>query len=743
MKTFIYIASILLCGPLAAQQTAPAKADAQFFMGILLDKIITIGTLKACPAKDNPLQYYYLPNKLRIATDETTGQPKFSFIKYVTNKRSDAESAEIKEGEGGGWVHVLMGLSVSDEDISAAASELAGKVPGAKLVGPVIYRSGTVSLITKSAATNDKIRILGTEKAPVLDGDFIAVGFPLNATDATILWETMKGPNPDVSLNFNMTIAGLNSPIGAKMEVNWDIVNQHRIMNLALDMPVVKAEISDMVTDLRQNGTIKVTTVGNKPLDAALITKIENMVVDLCFSKSLDSSRLGRSSSNYLISPGKDGQSRRDRELARESIEDGKERTRLGEDLTTAKTEQTAAKAADKTASEKADATQTANIKLQKEKLNKEVETATKALATAKEKHAAAVTKQAAAKDSTEKAAAKKELAEANAGLEKAQKTKDNAEKASSNFEDKTQAESLTKTKKDADATGKEVDKAAKKIAGLEEDKKDLNGISLADFSVEAVYHRAKVKRSGQFVLDLNHYDPVTIDEPFGGNIGRINCRGCLLEVNTASSLYTQRELVTYLDGGALADFDKYINYVTVKMRKKHQAGELTYDEVRIDRKNFNTKGNAFKMMYGWGNGDNDRRNWLDYDYQTTWNFFGGYTIYQDWKPSNENVIGVSPPFNRSEIRLMADKEMLKAASVRAVFVKIYYKLGDTEYVKRATISPASDILQQQVEIIHPKEDLTYSFETEWVLNDNTNIKSGKTTSTSDLLFVDVLPKTN
>jgi hypothetical protein len=409
MKTLIYIACILLCGQVTAQQTPPAKADAQFFMGILLDKIITVGSLKACPAKDNPLQYYYLPNKLRIATDETTGQPKFSFIKYVTNKRSDAESTEIKEGDGGGWVHVLMGLSVGDEDLASAASELAGKVPGAKLIGPVIYRSGTVSLITKSAATNDKIKILGTEKAPVLDGDFIAVGFPLNATDATILWETMKGPNPDVSLNFNMTIAGLNSPIGAKMEVNWDIVNQHRIMNLALDMPVVKAEISDMVTDLRQNGTIKVTTVGNKPLDAALISKIETMVVDLCFSKSLDSSRLNRSSNNYLISKDKDGTSRRDRELTREKTERDLERARLGEALTTAKADQTVARAADKAADEKADAAQTAGIKLQKEKLDKEVAAAAKACwSAAKEKHAAAVTKQAAAKDSTEKSCGKK-----------------------------------------------------------------------------------------------------------------------------------------------------------------------------------------------------------------------------------------------------------------------------------------------------------------------------------------------
>jgi len=63
-------------------------------------------------------------------------------------------------------------------------------------------------------------------------------------------------------------------------------------------------------------------------------------------------------------------------------------------------------------------------------------------------------------------------------------------------------------------------------------------------------------------------------------------------------------------------------------MRKKHQAGDETQDEVRIDRKNFNSEGNAFKLLYGWKN-DSDRRQWMSYEYQTTWSFFGGKEVVQ------------------------------------------------------------------------------------------------------------------
>jgi len=60
--------------------------------------------------------------------------------------------------------------------------------------------------------------------------------------------------------------------------------------------------------------------------------------------------------------------------------------------------------------------------------------------------------------------------------------------------------------------------------------------------------------------------------------------------VNLDDPLYKQRELVSSWTGERKG-FGDYINFATVQMRKKHQAGDETQDEVRIDRKNFNSEG--------------------------------------------------------------------------------------------------------------------------------------------------------
>jgi hypothetical protein len=610
MKLYFSILLILISFYAKSQETdltlKPKRdIDSQFFMGVLLDQITSVGSIKVCPSRQDPKKYYYLPNKVKLATDETTGKPKFSFTKYVTNLKSESEDKDVKTGEGGGWVHFLMGLSVSKEDISKAESELQRITPGAKIVGPVIYKEGTVELITKSAATNEKFKVLGRGPAPILDGDFIAVGFALNAEDATILWETLKSSTPDVSLNFNMALAGLNSPIGAKMEVNWDVLKKHRLMNLDVKTPVVKALISDMVHELRQNGTIKITTVGSSPMANQLINKVENKIMSICFSQN--------SPNNITTSQNDSSQS-----------ESG---------------------------------------------LNTNSETSS-----------------------------------------------ENSDSANTSQSSDETALSFRKKKK---------------------------GISLSDFALKATYQRTKFSNSGTFNYDLNSYEPTIINEIFGGNIGKINCKDCLMEINTASNLYTQREIIAQLDGDAANNdnFGKYINNVTVKVRKKHGAGDITLDEVRIDRKNFNKEGNFFKMLYGWQKGDNDRRNWLNYDYQTSWNFFGGYTINEDWKPTTNQVISLTPPFNRSEINILAEKEPLLLANVRAVFVKIYYKMGEIEYMKRAVINPKTEQITQVIEVLHAQNTLNYSYEIDWVLNDGNVIKSGRKTANNEILFADNLPK--
>ncbi len=702
------------------EETTPAvsaipakKADTEFFMGVLLDQITTVGPLKACPSREDSKKYYYLPNKVRIATDETTGKPKFLFVKYVTNKGSGKEDTDLTEGEGGGWVHFLMGLIITPEEIQQAESELQRKVPGAKLIGPVIYKSGTVSLVTKSAATNNQVKVLGVGPAPILDGDVLAVGFPLNAQDATILWETLRSNNPDVSLNFSMDLAGLNSPIGTKMKVNWDALKKHRLMNQDVDIPIFRAQISDMVTELKNKGVIEATTVGNDSTQQRLISKITDKIIALCFEPAPTDSiaKTGRAES-FMI------------DTAAAKAKQDAVRARQDKELTGFQTEKATADVAVTSAEQKVTDAQTEKNKMEDEQLKAKIDEQQEKIATLEKERDEAKT----ARDSLKVVDKEKDL-------KASKKEKERLEEEQKEI-DKSRTEAKYKEEK-----GKLT--AAKQVAEDKQDEIEVRrGITLADFSVQAVYHRAKVMRTINLEIDLKKYDPVTIKETFGGNVGRINCRDCMMEVNTASHLYTQRELIARLDGEAARNdnFGKYINYVTVRVRKRHGAGDLSLQEVRIDRKNFNKEGNFFKMLYGWRQGDNDRRNWLNYDFQTSWSFFGGYSVNEDWKPSNNQIISLSPPFQRSEIKIMGEADALQKATVRAVFVRIYYKMGNVEYTKRATINPKNDLLEQVIEVLHTNGDLVYDYEIDWVLTDGISLKSGLKTTTNEVLFVDNIP---
>ena len=57
-------------------------AQKEFVQRILLDKPVTAGSLKVFPLVEDPNSYFYLPNKVRLGTDDN-GTPQFSFIRFV------------------------------------------------------------------------------------------------------------------------------------------------------------------------------------------------------------------------------------------------------------------------------------------------------------------------------------------------------------------------------------------------------------------------------------------------------------------------------------------------------------------------------------------------------------------------------------------------------------------------------------------------------------------------------------
>ena len=77
-------------------------------------------------------------------------------------------------------------------------------------------------------------------------------------------------------------------------------------------------------------------------------------------------------------------------------------------------------------------------------------------------------------------------------------------------------------------------------------------------------------------------------------------------------------------------------------------------------------------MMYGWHN-DDDRRKWMDYQYEVLWSFFGDVEVKQEYRSSTFNTINLAPPYQKYEVELEADPTLLSDQEVRMITVKLYY----------------------------------------------------------------------
>jgi hypothetical protein len=198
---------------------------------------------------------------------------------------------------------------------------------------------------------------------------------------------------------------------------------------------------------------------------------------------------------------------------------------------------------------------------------------------------------------------------------------------------------------------------------------------------------------------------------------------------------------VAFIDGLNTQDFGQYINFVTVRMRKQHAGGEITDDEKRFDRNNFNTAGNRVKLLYGWKN-DNDRRRWMEYEYQTVWSFFGGQTVEQPWQRSTNGAINLGPPYQRRSVETQADPAALATAEVRGITVKIFYNLGGAEQVKQVSLNVAKGQLSEKIEFMLPANEFNFDYEITWQLRGGRTVSSGRRTQNASTLFVDELPRT-
>ncbi|TXF90274.1 hypothetical protein FUA23_07075 [Neolewinella aurantiaca] len=644
---------ILLC--LIGLLSVPLSAQ-----DILLDEPVRAGELTLFQSLRKHNEYRYALDKPQLAK-HPNGKPQFSFIRYVSNESSAPGEEDITEGQGGGIIHAVIELKVTEDQLAEARRQLRRINPNGTIAGAAPYTGGTVALISTVADPDAGFskKVLGVGRAPILDGQKAAVSIQLTKLGAQVLWQSFQTPTPDMSFSFEMELEGLNSPKGAVIEANFEQIYKHQNFGAGMvsrqGNTMLGAEINATFEDLTRSGAIKVTTINPDADIEAAVKDAYTKLTALMFDPS--GSNTGTPAAPALPGAAQPGMLERAQTLLAEGRKDVLEELAILE---------------------------------QQNPLDEQDD----------------------------------DNGTGNTGT------------VGTTAGDSTRATSLHPV------GGRRQPQPAPQNVPPSRFSYERPRPTLPTTAIVVGYTMRDVRQKGTYRIDLTKYTTSALSLRFDHNVGPINCEECFQQFNIDDPLYQQREIAAILDGFNAEDFQRSLNFVSVAFRKKHQNGETTEGDIRIDRSRFNQDGNYFKFTYGW-KGDDNRSLWRGYEYQTVWSFFGGVTIEGEWNQTDINTLPLSPPYRLKSIIVEMDPEIMAEEEIRSAQVDVFFTVGDQEQTRQVQLRSRDEVPETRVEIMEPAEWLAqepgYEYQVTWRLRDGTERKSPRKESNSLLIYADQL----
>jgi hypothetical protein len=282
-------------------------------------------------------------------------------------------------------------------------------------------------------------------------------------------------------------------------------------------------------------------------------------------------------------------------------------------------------------------------------------------------------------------------------------------------------------------------------LAALVNPKKGvLSSRNVTGFGAHVGYQMKELKSQGTSVLTFNHRASAERHSFITFNIGDFHRRfgrdpNHFRAVNLADPTFQKREVRVGIDGSLLPDFERYINAVTVTLRKQHPNGERTVREVVVDRRSAAKPPEDLRMVYGW-NGNEDHLAWMNYDYRTRWSFQGGGTHLTDWIRSDQTMINLLAPYKRREVRIVGGGPALQGKKVRAVSVQIEYPFFGERRREQVVVRADDAAEPPPLSITLPANELEYEYAITWQLEGGRRLTARGRDSTGTI-FVDELPE--
>ena len=197
------------------------------------DITLADGTVVRCypAATANPeiksKNWYYLPTSPHISK-HPDGTPQFSMVRFVTDKTKQEGGVE------GAILHFMVEYGLSAAQKAETEKLLKKAEKGAILKGTVPLEVGSEgsSFNVVSATLNDKgfaSTLITSGKAPVMEGQKVAVAARLDQYGATLLAKSLENPTTDISVVFDLQYIVKLPAYDVSVSINYD--RYHEVQN--------------------------------------------------------------------------------------------------------------------------------------------------------------------------------------------------------------------------------------------------------------------------------------------------------------------------------------------------------------------------------------------------------------------------------------------------------------------------------------------------------------------------------
>jgi hypothetical protein len=283
--------------------------------------------------------YYYLPTNPHVARDPD-GTPKFSMVRFVTDKSKEAGGVE------GGILHFLAEYGLSKKQEKEVAKLLAKKMKGAKLKGAVQLEAGAEGNsfhVVSATLTDDGFTssLVSSGKAPVMEGQRVAVAARLSGYGATLLAKSMEQPTTDISVVFDLKYLVKLPAYDVRVTIDYDMYNQiadeysherqkktttkrrwnpkwYNILNISTSKStsLTESEQRESIDFLMENGAVTFDYVQHVPdADKEIVESgLHKLVLESFFDMQ---KRFGQPSQDEMMAEEDEGESAKEIEAAR------------------------------------------------------------------------------------------------------------------------------------------------------------------------------------------------------------------------------------------------------------------------------------------------------------------------------------------------------------------------------------------------------------------------------------------